>query len=591
MRLIPSIVVAVVVMIAMLTASWLFNADEERGNDTQSQSDDWMVAILFGLLAGVVNYFVPMFYVGSSLAFLAPVCLAVMVCMTIYLMYIWSKEGTCFRDMLPLIVVAVVIFFITKAAAIMTAAMVEDYFLYTLILVIPELMLVLAIGFFVTSLFLYYYRRLNRGNLNKILALCAGIVTAIIMLALLFTRVNWGGFTDMMASVFRTPDPYGQEEFINEGDAEYEYSDADYTADESATWYGFYNLNLQTDADPRNDFNFGPNPFTENATAKDYDAEMRTRMSKDPALAVANMAWLDAIVGTRYLGEFYESCKGDWAKTINLAKVRFMEDQGLYYQTLNAFFAFMDTADAITLDYQTSDLDDQMYMNPKTVDGVPDVIVMTTTDHSGYFLTYTFYIKEVAFKVAYRIDCGYQPTNVEEVMHIVPDDTPRNPQPTPTPDPDPDPVPPPQTDPTPETDPTHGNGDTPTPKKDPSKSPKINTEPNDDPGPGPNTNTGKGSNTSKADQPTNSNHGTQEQYNQAIKDLKDTNTTQKTGSDSNTPSTPAPTPSTKVDNNGDKGNGGAPINTPTPVSAPATVANTGEAISDSPGEAWGGPVD
>ena len=109
--------------------------------------------------------------------------------------------------------------------------------------------------------------------------------------------------------------------------------------------------------------------------------------------------------------------------------------------------------------------------------------------------------------------------------------------------------------------------------------------------PSTSTNNGVGATTSTADQPTNSNHGSNSDYNKAIGDLKDTNATQKTGSDSNTPSTPAPTPSTHVDNSGDKGNGGAPINTPTTVTPPATVADTGQAISDSPGEAWGGPAD
>ena len=38
------------------------------------------------------------------------------------------------------------------------------------------------------------------------------------------------------------------------------------------------------------------------------------------------------------------------------------------------------------------------------------------------------------------------------------------------------------------------------------------------------------------------------------------------------PSTPAPAPNTNVDNNGDTGNGGAPINTPTPKQEAQTTS-------------------
>lgn len=364
------------------------------------------------------------------------------------------------------------------------------------------------------------------------------------------------------------------------------------------SWVYYYNLELQSDQMKDNDFNFGSNPYAESYKASDYDTVLRYRMSKDPALAAGDMAWLDAIVGTRFLGEFYESCKGDWAKTINTTKDAFGTNQSLYYQTLNAFNEFLDSADAVTVDYQTSALDDQMYMNPYTVSGVPDVIVMKTTDHAGYYLTYTFIIKDNKFKVAYRIDCGFQPTNVQKVMNItpVPQPTPTpTPQAEPTPAPTPQPTPTPTPTPTPDPTPTGGNGGdptptptpqteptptpTPTPKKDPSKTPKINTEPNDDdPGPGPSTNNGVGSTTAPADQPSNSNHGTTQDYNQAVQDLKDTNANQKTGSDNSTPSTPAPTPSTNVDNNADKGNGGAPINDPTPVAPADTVAGDPESV-------------
>jgi len=275
-----------------------------------------------------------------------------------------------------------------------------------------------------------------------------------------------------------------------------------------------------------------------------------------------------------------------------------MADQGLYYKTLTAFFAFLDTADAVTMNFQTSDLDDQMYMNPYTVDSVPDVVVMTTTDHSGYFLTYTFVIKDNMFKVSYRIDCGYQPTNVQEVMHIVPDDTPRQQRSDPMPEPvvEPTPVPRPEPTPEPKPEPTPAPDTEPTPvyNKDKTKGTQGDVvKPNDDPGPGPDTNNGAGSQTSTKDQPTNSsNFNSYDEYKEVINEMKEDNQTQKTGNDLSTPSSTGPAnTAVHVDDNADKGTGNGGIDVPTPVTKPAVVAETNQPIDDSPGEAWEGPVD
>ena len=126
--------------------------------------------------------------------------------------------------------------------------------------------------------------------------------------------------------------------------------------------------------------------------------------------------------------------------------------------------------------------------------------------------------------------------------------------------------------------------------------------PNDDPGPGPDTNNGVGAKESTMDQPDNSNHyDSYEQYKENMEELELINKEQKTGKDDNTPTiskeevakelTGDSSAPVNVDNDGDKGNGGDPNDQPTPVTAPATAADTGESISDSPGGAWGGPPD
>ncbi|MBR5046419.1 hypothetical protein IKX73_02180, partial [Candidatus Saccharibacteria bacterium] len=172
--------------------------------------------------------------------------------------------------------------------------------------------------------------------------------------------------------------------------------------------------------------------FFEIISAKELDQELRERLDNDPALGAAVMAWCDAKLGTRYLGVFYDEVEGKWDAAMNAAKVRWMEYPADYNRTLAAFFTFLDQA-KVEVVAVSGGLNDQMYMNPYTTDHVPDVIVRETTDTKGLFLRYTFNIKGQETEVAYRIDCGFQPTNVATLMKI----TPQKPTPTPPPAPPP----------------------------------------------------------------------------------------------------------------------------------------------------------
>lgn len=232
-------------------------------------------------------------------------------------------------------------------------------------------------------------------------------------------------------------------------------------------WFDFYNLSIQEDGKGENDFDFGPKPAGE--TASEIAKEHRERLRIDPALGAADIAWADALLGTRYLGEFYESCKHDWAKTINAAKERFMEDHEAYDKVLDAFMKMQAKAKVYVQDGEV--MEDQMYMNPYTIDGYPDVIVLKTPNHKGKFLVYEYTIKGTGVvRVAYRIDCGFQPTDVQKVMNITPatetperkPDTPKAPtsgEITPVPK-APTPTPKPTVTPTP----VPGGGGDPTPK-------------------------------------------------------------------------------------------------------------------------------
>lgn len=377
-------------------------------------------------------------------------------------------------------------------------------------------------------------------------------------------------------------------------------------------WH-FYNLDLQENEDVLDDWNFGPNPMADvvvsseaiasaiksgNTTinlneiiaglkAEDLDKNFRERLRNDPILGTADMAWFDSILGTDYLGVFYSECGEKWDAAMNAAAKKWREDKADYEATLDAFEKYLDRATKVELKYVASGLDDQMYMNPATKDGVPEIIVMETLNHDGWFLTYTFTIKNTTVKeVAYRIDCGYQPTNVAEIMQItaIPrpktgggGDTPKPvPKPDPIPEPDPGTPPEPEPDPDPEPEP---DPELPNPK-DPTKGTPV--LPNDDPGPGPDTNNGEGAQYSTKDLPTNSNHMKPEQYQKEIQDLKDANATTRKGGDSNKPSTPPPDTGTKVDSNAEEGTGYGGIDEPTPVQD-SSVAD------DQAGDSWDGP--
>ncbi len=435
-------------------------------------------------------------------------------------------------------------------------------------------------------------------------------------------------------------------------------------------WH-FYNLDVQDDGDEENNDNFGPNPIPEVVAAaglaneladgasldeimkkidpKLFDQNMRSRIVQDPSLGAANIAWHDSLLKTRYLGVFYDECSQKWDAAINAAKDAWAENPAGYNQNLMFWFEFLDKAGKVEVRKISKKLTDQMYMNPLKA-GAPDVIVMETTDHDGYELVYTYKIKGTTIvEVAYRIDCGYQPTNVAKVMDITPakksggggvkptpiptkapvpvvsggggtvtttisggggNNTPTptkspkkpdppKPEPKPTPEPTPEPKPtptppeptptPPEPTPTPpEPTPTPPE---PTPEPKPTSPPKNPNEgsqvlPSDNPGPGENTNNPANSGTSTEEQPSNSNNQTPEQYQETVQEMIEANEGNHEGGSDNTPSTPAPEPETHVDNSGDSGGGGDSA----PIDTPSESApEEPEVADDQNGETWDGP--
>ena len=612
--LLLAIILAVAIALLVIWAEYLLDegamvvtprgsypASESRKKRFILSEDGKWRAIVLGLGVGAISYLTPKLPVFFSFIFFL-----LMLYAMFYLAKWWKRDGSRFREVIPFILLSILFSIVLGQTVAMLSSALSGTFWGWLLTLISTLAGIILFWYLILSTIFYQADELEdskdkeerakgrtRRNIGHILLVIA-LILAILALMPSFRSVSTNFGIDASRLGWNTSwfQPGNRQ-----GQTQPTPTQTPAATAQPSTWYRFYNTDLLNDNDPNNNFNFGPNPYNKNETAAYYDRSYRSRMRIDPALAAADMAWHDAIVGTRYLGTFYEECKGNWATTINTAKVKFMGDQALFNQTLDSYFAFLDTADSVELRYVDSGLEDQMYMNGYTVDGVPDVIVMKTTDHDGWFLVYTFVIKGQKFEVAYRIDCGYQPTNVEEVMDIPPVNPPTPPQPTPPPT---DPPSPPPTDP-PSPPPTDPPSPPPTdppspPPTDPPKDPTQGTDVggNDDPGPGTPTSTGPGGQTSTEDQPTNSDHMTHEEYVETIQELEDINEHQQTGDQPSTPTTTTP-PSTHVDDQGDTGSGHGGANDPTPVQPPVHVESpTGEQTQlspEQPGEAWGGPPD
>ncbi|MBR3386281.1 hypothetical protein IKG68_01820 [Candidatus Saccharibacteria bacterium] len=435
------------------------------------------------------------------------------------------------------------------------------------------------------------------------------------------------------------------------------------------TW-NFRHIAVMQDETKDNDFDFGLDPlevilkrklnnnelsFSDLAnkserqlfalvTVGELLSEMVDEMAADPALGAAVMAWWDVNMGTRHTGEFfrkYEEEPDQWAKIINSAKAEWCANKDAYYKSLSAFVSALEHAD-VKLTYAASGLDDQMYQYGFTTDLVPDVVVLESADLSGWLLTVTNNIKGRAVTFSYRVTCGFQPTNVGEVMNVTPAKNPNKPS-TPS-------------------KPSGGGGGSSAgggstgtgaggaantdgkgaggaAATDPGKAAGGAANPDttkrqDNPltstwspktldrgyqeyhisdGPDEFTGSGVGGqySTKEVDLTGSTFMDTYEEYKEYVKEnlVEPNNGGTRTAKDPNTP-TYTPAKEMPIDSNADKGNGGAPINTPTPVSPGATYTvpsdggvNTGTTdgnkpagttvrVTDEPrGTDWGGLPD
>lgn len=641
-----SIIFAVVAALLVIIAEAMFNNSDLDISDYgfvnfvrgSVEARDWEKAIVIGLIVGAIRYFAPM------ASWTGIVCFVATIGLLGYLCWYWQAEGSEIRELVCFVLLAILVFFAGGKATSVVAGLVKGGFFKFVLGRLPLATLVGSIGYMLCNFLHYRAEEYAEDDEEEALynrwTKIVAVLTAIAVILVFVIGANWSAVN---FGKNKAKDPVATEEPVVTEEPEEE------------DWFGFYNLNLLLDDDSENDFNFGWNPYDENTVGKSYDEDLRSRMKIDPALGAAVLAWFDANVGTRFMGVFYDEVDSKWDAAINLAKERFMADQEEYNATLDAFFKYLDASVKEVKVEEKKNIADQMYMNPYTTDGTPDVIVVETPDHEGHFLIYVLKIKGTGiFEVAFRIDCGYQPCNVEKVMQITPQsvETIKKAKTTQN------------TGTTIKTGTSKsssggsssvgrssggsssagvgrssngissggipsggrpyggssggsggrsgGGGSSSRSPKDPTKGTDVGK--NDTTGPGTSTNNGVGAKESTADQPTNSSHKSSlssgsNSYDAAIEQNKEANRTTRTspsngssgskGSSSSgagTSNTPSSSRSgtDNVDSNAEKGTGNGGIDTPTTKAETHVQTSDGATHSvsnDSPGTSWSGPVD
>lgn len=513
MKIVSSIIEGIVLFVTMMVASRLFARSEQR---SVASGEIARAAILAGIVAAV-NCFLPLFRPGTMFYWMAPVGLGIMAGFVVYLMYWWHQDGSGWGELLAFVIVVVVsCLFTMKAVAWMNVALItsQDAFLVSLVLVIPTVSMVVSIGYFVTDLFHHRYNLYGR-DFDRIMMYISGAATALILILLVCFRINWQAAPSLDEMTKPTIAEVEVDDTVEDMEESEEMEDSMTTAVEEvpdteeaptattavaettipvieATWYKFYHYETLKNESLLDDFDFGLSAWSEGITAEQVMEEHFRRIEQDPALGAATFADFDVRLGLDFLnpGEHYDQnwSDGYWTTKINQCAVAYAADQNRYDVLVGRWENFVRTYAQVKLMY-VENVVDQMYMVTLTSQNeweAPEVIIATTDQPSGHILSYVFLIKGNEFEVPFRSDCGFQPTNVAEVMKETPKENPvvehynYNPQPQPTSTPQPKPGG--KDDEEPEPEDTYPEiVTTPNPTSTPTPTPKKKKEPKDDP--------------------------------------------------------------------------------------------------------------
>lgn len=173
--MIGAIIFAVIVFLVVATTAQILNGGglteeyetrsgrkrREFAPFSELEDKDWYRAIGIGVITGAIHYFVTRLSGGTL--WLAPVFLAIMIAIYIYLMYWWRQDGSVpLWEMFMFALIAVLLFFTTVAAADATTALFKGSgFGKSLVMVLPEMLLVATLGFYVIDYFFYLHREVD----------------------------------------------------------------------------------------------------------------------------------------------------------------------------------------------------------------------------------------------------------------------------------------------------------------------------------------------------------------------------------------------------------------------------------------------
>lgn len=363
-------------------------------------------------------------------------------------------------------------------------------------------------------------------------------------------------------------------------------------------WWTFYNLTIQNDG-LLNDNDFGPNPYREGWWTNEYVNEMLTRIWKDPVLGAADIAYFDHIAGTNISSVKYDKDPQKWLDNINARAVEFVRDRDMYYRVVEEFIRAIDNRDivlAVEIKLR-SDVKNLMYMDSNNTVNLGSYggygygnygyggyggygyngyggygsytikmpkVIMKSHNEQAYFLVFTVKNGNNTGEALYKLACGYQPPiekggtgGINPGGNIGGGSGP-------------------------------GSGPSSQYHKDPTQGTDVGG--NIESGPGTFTGTGVGSWYSAAEELYSSTDGTYSDYQAAIQTDASAGGTSHAGGTPSTPTAATPAGADKDDNAG-SGTGYGGIDVGTTVSAPATDASTGQAITTEAAGAWGGPSD
>ena len=561
----------------------------------------WIGAATCAGAVGLSMIFRPLLAPGWLGVLFSLLFMAIDVAVFIYLCYVfhcYHEENGEWKQIIPLAVVFIAMSFATVATmATMADVMNAHNYFRTLFGLVPWLLLVGSIGYvIIDSLYGRAEEAEDAGNDDEAETWTTrgrwgiGIVSFILTMILIFGAIvgPWTSLTDLFKSSKKPTDsnPQAQASVTDTTATNAETSWFTYQeVTQKYPWLTWNNFVLQSDGDPDNNANFGPDRHHKGWTATDYFQDMKSFDESDVMILVAHVAAVDAARDTRMVGDYYDGNNHDWARTMNALVVKCLNDKVDFMHFSEVYLNMLRNEVRSVRVVHMDDINDQMYITPYTYSGVPE-IVASETHQSGDVLIVTFKRKggeENDVSVGFRIDCCYQPVGVIDTMklpntkvEIPPEHTPGGSTPTNPGGSDP-------TKPAGGSDPTEPPKPTPT---EPAKYNKDKTQGIKDPGNveqglDEDTNNGVGATTSTKDRDSNSNHGNYSEYQQAIEQNKSANTTSNSGSDAGGTSSSS---SAKVDANDDGGY--------TPKSSAAQTAD-GEIKNnpDNPAGVYGGLPD